>query len=200
MRYVLASKNAHKAQEIRSILGGEYEILTQTEAGAGDIEVVEDGNTFAENAVKKAVQIMRACGIPAIADDSGLEVDALGGRPGVYTARYAGEHATDEENLQKLLHELEGVTFDKRKAKFVCVIAVAAPDCSEVKTFRGECAGYITFEKHGENGFGYDPVFYVEQYDCTMAELETPIKNAISHRAEALRLMRKEHAAESFSI
>ena len=110
MKYVLASKNAHKAEEIRAILGGDWEIITQTEAGAGDIEVIEDGNTFEENAVKKAVEIMRATGMPAIADDSGLAVDYLNGEPGIYSARYAGEHSNDEKNLQKLLKNLDGVT------------------------------------------------------------------------------------------
>lgn len=200
MKYVLASKNVHKAEEIRAILGNSYEIVTQSDAGAGNIDVTEDGKTFEENAVKKAVQIMRATGLPAIADDSGLAVDILDGAPGIYSARFAGEHATDEENLQKLLQELDGVTFDKRTAKFVCVIAVAFPDSKEVKLYRGECKGRILTEKRGENGFGYDPVFYVEKYDCTMAQLEPHIKNAISHRSNALRLLREGNVTEIVQI
>lgn len=183
--YVLASKNQHKAIEIKNILGDGFEVITQTDAGAGDISVIEDGTTFEENAVKKAETIMRATGKPTIADDSGLCVDFLNGAPGVYTARYAGENATDEENIKKLLSALADAPADKRQAKFVCVIAFAAPDC-ETKTFRGECEGTITFEPIGNDGFGYDPVFYVEKYDKTMAELAPEVKNSLSHRFAAL--------------
>lgn len=184
--FVLASKNKHKADEIKTILGGGFDVITQTEAGAGDISVVEDGATFEENAVKKAEAIMRATGKPTIADDSGLCVDFLGGAPGVYTARYAGEHATDQENIEKLMTALSGVTFDKRGARFVCVIAFSRPGEKTV-TFRGECDGFISLKPMGNGGFGYDPVFYVERYDKTMAELEPHIKNALSHRFSALK-------------
>lgn len=184
--FVLASKNKHKADEIKTILGGGFDVITQTEAGAGDISVVEDGATFEENAVKKAEAIMRATGKPTIADDSGLCVDFLGGAPGVYTARYAGEHATDQENIEKLMTALSGVTFDKRGARFVCVIAFSRPGKKTV-TFRGECDGFISLKPMGNGGFGYDPVFYVERYDKTMAELEPHIKNALSHRFSALK-------------
>ena len=184
--FVLASKNKHKADEIKTILGGGFDVITQTEAGAGDISVVEDGTTFEENAVKKAETIMRATGKPTIADDSGLCVDFLGGAPGVYTARYAGEHATDQENIEKLMTALNGVTFDKRGARFVCVIAFSMPG-EETVTFRGECDGFISLKPMGNGGFGYDPVFYVERYDNTMAELEPHIKNALSHRFSALK-------------
>ena len=184
--FVLASKNKHKADEIKTILGGGFDVITQTEACAGDISVVEDGATFEENAVKKAEAIMRATGKPTIADDSGLCVDFLGGAPGVYTARYAGEHATDQENIEKLMTALSGVTFDKRGARFVCVIAFSRPGEKTV-TFRGECDGFISLKPMGNGGFGYDPVFYVERYDKTMAELEPHIKNALSHRFSALK-------------
>ncbi|MBD9009012.1 MAG: XTP/dITP diphosphatase [Clostridiales bacterium] len=184
--FVLASKNKHKADEIKTILGGGFDVITQTEAGAGDISVVEDGTTFEENAVKKAETIMRATGKPTIADDSGLCVDFLGGAPGVYTARYAGEHATDQENIEKLMTALNGVTFDKRGARFVCVIAFSRPG-EETVTFRGECDGFISLKPMGNGGFGYDPVFYVERYNKTMAELEPHIKNALSHRFSALK-------------
>lgn len=184
--FVLASKNKHKAEEIRQILGEEYTVLTMDEAGVGDIEVVEDGDTFEENAKKKAETVMQVCHQPTIADDSGLCVDALNGAPGVYTARYAGEHATDAENIQKLLGALQNVPPEKRGASFVCVIALAVPE-GETQLFRGECRGSITQEKKGESGFGYDPVFCSKQYGKTMAELEPHIKNAISHRGAALK-------------
>ena len=185
MKLILASKNRHKAQEMQAILGDRITLVTQDEAGFADLDVVEDGTTFEENAIKKAVAVMEPSGLPCIADDSGLCVDALDGAPGLYTARYAGENATDEENIQKLLGALEGVEKEKRTARFVCVIAVAYPDREPV-TFRGECEGFILTEKHGENGFGYDPVFYVEKYGKAMAELPAEVKNSISHRSRAL--------------
>lgn len=184
--YVLASKNKHKAEEIASILGEGFSIITQDMTEAVNIDVVEDGNTFEENAVKKAESIAKATGLPTIADDSGLCVDALNGAPGVYTARYAGENATDEENISKLLSALSDVPVGERGAKFVCVIAVAEPD-KETITFKGECHGSISLKPYGDGGFGYDPIFYVTNYGATMAELEAHIKNAISHRSNALK-------------
>ncbi len=189
MEMVLASKNQHKAEEISSILGGSIEIITQDAAGAGDIDVVEDGMTFEENAAKKAETIMKATNLPTIADDSGLCVDALDGRPGVYTARFAGENATDDENISKLLDELSVVPESERAASFVCVIAVAAPG-EETKLFRGECHGMIAFEKRGENGFGYDPVFFIPEYNKSMAEISPSVKNSISHRSNALKKLK----------
>ncbi len=183
--YILATKNEHKAEEISAILGEGYTILTQTKAGAGDIEVVEDGITFEENAIKKAETIMKATGKPCIADDSGLCVDYLDGAPGIYTARYAGENATNQDNINKLLSALEGVPMEQRGAKFVCVIALAQPG-EETKIFRGECPGFILTEERGENGFGYDPIFYVNQYEKSLAELPAEIKNGISHRFNAI--------------
>ncbi len=185
-RFVLASNNKHKAEEIKAILGGEFEVITQREAGAGDIEVVEDGKTFEENAALKAVTIMNALNTPTIADDSGLCVDYLGGAPGVYTARYAGENASDDENIDKLLAELNGVAPERRTAEFVCVIAVAFPG-EEVRMFRGVCPGRITEERAGEGGFGYDPVFFSDEYDMTLAQMDPDIKNSISHRSAALK-------------
>ena len=188
--YILASKNQHKAEEIKQILGADYNIITQTDAGAGDIEVIEDGATFEANAKKKAETIMQATGKPCIADDSGLCVDYLNGAPGVHTARYAGENATDGDNIQKLLSALKGVPTEQRRARFVCVIAVAVPG-EETQLYRGECHGRILTEVHGEGGFGYDPIFYVEEYQQSLAEVPAAVKNAISHRCHALQAMAK---------
>ena len=188
--FILASKNKHKAQEINDILGEGFKIITQTEAGAENIDVIEDGDTFEANAIKKAEEISAATGKPTIADDSGLCVDLLDGAPGVYTARYAGENATDAENIEKLLNALEGKLLNERTARVVCVIAVAIPG-EETIVFRGECEGLISLQPQGDGGFGYDPIFMVPQYAMTMGELEPHIKNAISHRSNALKkLMR----------
>lgn len=191
MKLILASKNAHKAKEMQAILGEEVELITQDAAGCGDIEVVEDGSTFEENAIKKAVTIMEATDLPVIADDSGLCVDALLGRPGIFTARFAGEGATDDENIAKLLSELDGVEENARTARFVCVIALAVPGKTPV-TYRGECEGIILTKKQGENGFGYDPVFFVPEYNCSMAELEADVKNSISHRFNAIKQLKAD--------
>ena len=190
MKLILASKNAHKAAEMQAILGDSIELITQDAAGCGEIEVIEDGTTFEENAVKKAVTIMQATGKATIADDSGLAVDALGGRPGIFTARFAGESATDDENINTLLEELKNVPESERTARFVCVITLAIPG-EDTKTFRGEVEGRILFEKHGENGFGYDPVFYLPQFDAAMAEVSAEVKNSVSHRFNALKLLKE---------
>lgn len=191
MELIFASKNAHKAKEMQDILGDNVILITQDAAGFGDIEVIEDGETFEENAVKKAVEISTASGKPAIADDSGLCVEALNGNPGVRTARFAGENATDDQNISLLLSKLDGVPKDKRRAKFVCVIALAIPG-SKPRTFRGECSGYILTEKCGNNGFGYDPIFFVPEYQKSMAELDGKIKNSISHRFNALSKLKAD--------
>lgn len=190
MKLILASKNPHKAAEMQAILGESVELITQDAAGFGGLDVIEDGSTFEENAIKKAVAIMEASGAPAIADDSGLSVDALDGRPGIYTARYAGENATDDENIKKLLDELKNVPETERTARFVCVIALAIPG-EEPRTFRGDVEGRILFEKHGKNGFGYDPVFYLPQFDASMAEIAADVKNSVSHRFNALKLLKE---------
>ncbi len=190
MKLILASKNAHKAKEMQAILGEGIEIVTLDKIVAANIDVIEDGTTFEENAIKKATEIMQATGLPTIADDSGLCVDALDGRPGIYTARFAGEEATDDENISKLISELDGVEEKKRTARFVCVIALAVPD-EAVKTYRGECEGRILTKRQGENGFGYDPVFYVPQYEKSMAELPSEVKNSISHRFKALKKLKE---------
>lgn len=190
MKLILASKNAHKAKEMQAILGDGIELVTLDKTKAADIDVVEDGTTFEENAIKKATEIMEATGLATIADDSGLCVDALDGRPGIYTARFAGENPTDDENISKLIAELDGVETENRTARFVCVIALTIPG-EEVKTYRGECEGRILTEKRGENGFGYDPVFYVPEYEKSMAELPAQVKNSISHRFRALNKLKE---------
>ncbi|MBO5504968.1 MAG: XTP/dITP diphosphatase [Clostridia bacterium] len=191
MKFVLASGNAHKLSEIRNILGNSFEIISMNDTTAKGHEVIEDGTTFEENAEKKALEIMKITGLPTIADDSGLCVDALGGAPGIYTARYAGENATNDENIDKLLANLQGVPFEKRGATFVAVIAVAFPN-GTVKKFRGEVKGKILTERQGANGFGYDPVFFIEEHKATMAELDGEVKNSLSHRFNALKKMAEE--------
>lgn len=189
MKFVLASQNKHKAEEIKKILGEGFEIITQNEAGF-EGEVVEDGSTFRENAIKKAETVMKATNLPTIADDSGLCVDALGGAPGVYTARFAGEGATDAENIKKLLSALSDVPEEKRQAQFICCIAFASPNC-ETLTFEGRCEGRVLFEKAGENGFGYDPIFYTPVFKKSLAEVSADEKNSISHRSQALKLFKE---------
>ena len=176
---ILASNNAHKVEEIKSILE-DYNILTLKDINYTE-EIVEDGSTFEENALIKARTISKYSGKTAISDDSGLSVELLDGRPGVYSARYSKEQ-TDEKNIEKVLLELNG---QKSKAKFVSVIALVKPDGTEL-TFRGECHGEIIFEKRGTNGFGYDPIFYVPSLDKTFAELSAEQKNSISHRKQSL--------------
>lgn len=153
-------------------------------------DVEEDGKSFSENGLKKAKFYSEFFGKIAIADDSGVEVDALDGRPGIYSARYAGIRATDEENRKKLLKELESVPLSKRGAGFKCVIAMVFPDGREVTT-EGSCRGRIGFQEIGKNGFGYDPIFILPQSGKTMAQLSLEEKNRISHRGKALRKLRQ---------
>lgn len=191
MEFILASKNIHKAKEMQAILGEGVTLITQDEAGFGDIDVLEDGDTFEENAIKKATVLSNISGKTCIADDSGLCVDALSGRPGVFTARFAGENATDDQNIQKLLKELDGIIAPQRTARFVSVIAVKEPG-KPASTYRGECEGFILAEKRGENGFGYDPVFFVPQFSASMGELSPEQKNSVSHRYRALEKLKKD--------
>lgn len=185
MKLVLASHNKHKAEEIKSILGDGFEVITQSEAGFSG-EVTEDGETFEENAAKKAETVMKVLNVPVIADDSGLCVEALGGAPGVHTARYAGEGATDEENIKKLLEAMKDVPDGKRDAEFKCTIALSVPG-EETKLFSGSCRGSILREKSGCDGFGYDPVFFTPVFKKSLASVSQSEKNSISHRGGALR-------------
>ena len=178
-----ATGNAHKVREMSTILApAGVRLLSAAEVG-GIPEVIEDGATFRENAVKKACEVARATGRRVVADDSGLEVVALAGEPGVFSARYAGEGGNDGRNVRKLLGKLEGVT--DRRARFVCVIAVADPG-GLVGTAEGEVRGHIALAPRGTGGFGYDPVFVPEGYEQTFAELPAEIKNGMSHRGNAL--------------
>ena len=184
MKLVLASKNQHKLVEMQTILGQlGLEVVLQSELGI-DVDVDETGTTFAENALLKAKAVMEASGMAAIADDSGLVVDALNGAPGVYSARY-GNKNSDAERTAFLLENMADVPEEKRTGRFVSAIACALPD-GRVVTAEGVCEGTILFETRGDNGFGYDPVFYVPQIGKTFAEADGAEKNAISHRGKAL--------------
>lgn len=188
MKAVLASRNKKKIAEMRTLLSRftELEILSLDDIGLiGDIE--ETGEDFESNALIKASAAMKKSGYIGIADDSGLEVDALDGRPGVYSARYAGEPCDDERNIQKLLEELRGLPQEGRSARFVSVIATVFPDGRSF-TVRGECEGRILEEKRGEGGFGYDPVFFYPPLAATFSQISAEEKNKISHRAKSMEL------------
>ena len=184
MKLIIASNNAHKLVEIKAILGDYFdEVLSLREAGI-DHDTVEDGTTFMENALKKAREIAEISGCCALADDSGISVDALDGAPGIYSARFSGIHGDDKANNRLLLEKLEGS--DDRKAHYTCAIALVRPDGSAV-TAEGYLHGEIGFEEVGENGFGYDPLFILPERGCTTAQISSEEKNAISHRAVALK-------------
>ena len=184
---VLATSNQHKVEEIRAMLG-ELPITFLSLTDFPDLpEVIEDGTTCQENAVKKAQEIAAGAGHWALADDTGLEVDALGGRPGVYAARYAGEGATYADNCEKLLEELQQIPVGQRGARFLTVMALSNPE-GQTETVKGVLQGQITEQFYGSQGFGYDPVFYVPNAHKTLAEMTLDEKNEISHRGQALRL------------
>lgn len=191
MKMVLASKNPKKLEEMAVILSQlGIEVVLESDVGV-DVEVEETGTTFEENAALKAFAVMEAAGLPAIADDSGLCVDALGGGPGVYSARYGGEGLTDADRYRLVLEGLQGQL--DRGAKFVSAICCAFPGGDRVEA-RGECPGVIGYAPQGENGFGYDPIFYVDEYNCSTAQLSREKKNQLSHRGKALRAMREKLA------
>ncbi len=189
MKIVLATHNKHKVEEIRDILSGLNVELLSLDSYPEIGEIVEDGETLEENAKKKARTVYNATGILSLADDSGLEVEALGGRPGVYSARYSGEGATYEKNNTKLLGELEGVPPEKRKATFRTVISIIGDGIDEIAA--GEVSGVILDKARGTKGFGYDPLFVPDGHDRTYAEMDSGKKNSLSHRARALEGARK---------
>ncbi len=186
-RIVLASGNPGKVREFNQLLlGSDLEVLPQSEFAVEEID--ETGLTFVENAILKARNAAAHTGLPAIADDSGLEVDALDGAPGIYSARYAGVGASDRENLEKLLHDIEGVPDAQRSARFQCLMVYMrhAKDPTP-QIFQGTWEGRILHRPQGNNGFGYDPVFFVVEQNCSSAELAPKVKNNLSHRGQALR-------------
>lgn len=192
VKLVLASKNTHKLEEMRAILSGlGVEVLLESDVGA-DVDVEETGTTFEENALLKAKAVMEATGLPAIADDSGLCVDALGDAPGVYSARYGGPELSDVGRYRLLLENMRGML--DRRCKFVSCICACFPD-GTVVTARGECPGTLAYAPKGEDGFGYDPIFFVPGLKKTFAQLSPREKNAISHRGVALQLFEEKLAA-----
>lgn len=191
-KLVLSTGNPDKLKEIKEILEEvNIKILTKNEIGLDDFDVEEDKDTLEGNAIKKAKELKKLVDGIVMADDTGLFVEYLDGAPGVYSARYAGENCSYEDNNEKLLRELEGVELKDRSAYFETVIALVVEDGS-VRTVKGRCEGKIGFERAGENGFGYDPLFIVDGYDKTFAELGDEIKNKISHRSKALEAMKDE--------
>ena len=189
-RMIFATGNENKMKEIREILGAlPLEILSMKEAGVS-ADIVEDGKTFEENALIKARAICKLAGEMVLADDSGLEIDYLNKEPGIYSARYMGEDTSYHIKNKSLIDRLEGVPDEKRTARFVCAIAAVFPDGKEL-VVRGTVEGIIGYEEKGENGFGYDPIFYLPERGCTTAELPPEEKNSISHRGNALRLVKE---------
>ena len=197
IKIVFASGNKHKIEEFGAILKRyipDIEVVSMKDVGILD-DIVEDGGSFEENAMIKARAVAKY-GYIGVADDSGIVVDALGGAPGIYSARYAGEHGNDKKNNQKLIADMQGI--DNRAAAFVCTIACAFPEGSPYNDFcvRGECKGTVLNEERGEGGFGYDPLFFVNEYGKTYAELLTEEKNKISHRAIACELFVEQFCNE----
>lgn len=192
-KIIFATGNQGKMKEIREILASEdVEILSMKEAGIS-IDIVEDGKTFTENAIIKAKAVAAAPeaeNAVVLADDSGLEVDYLNKEPGIYSARYMGEDTSYKIKNQNIIERLEGVPKEKRTARFVCAIAAVFPN-KEVITTEGTIEGYIGWQEAGSNGFGYDPIFYIDEYNCSTAELSVEVKNELSHRGKALRAMKE---------
>lgn len=187
---IIATHNPGKVKEFKEILEPRgYDVKSLAEIGFTE-EIEETGHTFEENAILKAEAVAKAVNKMVIADDSGLSIDNLGGRPGVYSARYAGEQKDDQANIEKVLSELKGIEKEQRTARFRCALAVSIPG-EETKTVEGHVEGYIAEEPRGKYGFGYDPIFIVKDKDKTMAELTSDEKNKISHRADALKKLSK---------
>ncbi len=197
-KLVLATGNQDKVKEIVEILKNlDIELLTLKDF-SGVPEVVEDGKTLEENALKKARIISEFTKLPAVSDDTGLEVDALNGAPGVYSSRYSGENATYADNVKKLLGDLENVPPEKRQARFRCAVAYYSENSTQI--VEGVCEGEITDQPQGNQGFGYDPVFFVPENDCTFAEMDLNLKNKISHRAKAFLKLRNLLENEEFKF
>lgn len=189
-KLVIATGNAHKVEEIRELLNiAELEVLSLTDVGK-KLDVDENGTTFRENALIKANAAVQMTGLPSLADDSGLEVDALEGRPGVRSSRFAHEQATDAENNRHLLSLMSDVPWERRSARFRCVMALVVPDKKE-RFAEGVCEGIIDLKEKGSHGFGYDPLFFIPAYRKTLGELGPTVKNSISHRAAAARALRE---------
>ena len=195
MKIIFATGNQNKMKEIREILKDtDIEVISLKDAGI-DVDVVEDGSTFEENAIIKAETIMKMTGEVVLSDDSGLEIDYLNKEPGIYSARYMGEDTSYRIKNAKLIERLEGVADEERTARFVCAVAAAFPD-GRIITTRGTMEGVIGYEERGGNGFGYDPIFYLSEYQKSSAELDPEVKNSISHRGKALRAMKKHLKGE----
>ncbi|MGR6841350.1 XTP/dITP diphosphatase [Aliivibrio wodanis] len=186
-KIVLATGNQGKVREMAGVLSDfGFDVVAQSEFNVSD--VAETGTTFIENAIIKARHAAKETGLPAIADDSGLEVDALNGAPGVYSARYSGEGATDQKNIDKMLTAMEGIPAEKRTARFHCVLVLMKHENDPTPLIcHGSWEGHITTEQQGENGFGYDPIFWVSEDNCSSAELEPARKKQLSHRGQALK-------------
>lgn len=202
MHIVLATRNQHKKQELVALLRGLDITIRTLDDFPEAPEVIEDGDTCEANAMKKAVEIAQYTGLTAVADDTGLEVDALGGRPGVFAARYAGEQATYEDNCRKLLQDLQGVPAERRSGRFVTVAAIATPEGKRLSA-KGVLEGVIAEQPAGSHGFGYDPVFLLPEYGQTLAQLAPEVKNHISHRARAFnqaRALLQQMMAEQSSV
>jgi XTP/dITP diphosphohydrolase len=184
---LLATNNPHKVAELQRLLREQpYRIVTPADLGLA-LEVVEDGATYAENAAKKARAFAQAAGMLSLADDSGIEVDALDGRPGIYSARYGGQGESDKNRVQLLLLELHDVPRERRGCRYVALIALAWPD-GRLESFEGVCEGMVAWKPEGANGFGYDPIFYSPAHGMTVAQMPPELKDRISHRSQATRL------------
>lgn len=189
MRLLIATNNAGKVREIKKIFEGVYDEIVSLKDIGLKVEVEESGTTFLENARKKAFEISMLVDCDVLADDSGLAVDGLGGAPGVYSARYAGEPCDDEKNNEKLIKNVENMDETGRKAQYICAMALYR-NGKEIANTEGVCGGVIVTERKGENGFGYDPFFYVPEFGMTMAEMDADTKNGISHRGKALEQLK----------
>lgn len=191
IKVIFATQNKGKIKEIREIMQDmDIDIITMEEAGI-NIQVIEDGKTFEENAIKKAEEIMKISGAIVLADDSGLEIDYFNGKPGVYSARYLGENTPYEEKNAIILDQMKDVSEEKRGARFICVIAAAFPNRETIIT-KGIMEGIVGYEPIGTGGFGYDPIFYMEEFGTSTANIPAEVKNKISHRGKALKQMKTE--------